>query len=270
MEKAGDIEAVDTAEVDDLEAGAEVDTGGQQERDYEAEARHHGWTPKEDFRGDPARWVDAETFIKRADEVMPFLKKQNAALKREIDDMKREFKRASKHFSETEERAYQRALTELERRHDEAVEAGDVAESKRIRKEMAELKPQTNDEQSDQPDPAQLRKELNEWIAENEWYVLDDDKRKYADLQAQLMGPAGEWEGGNKAYLAELGRRVEKKFSTTEKKPSPTNGGGNRESKGKSGRTLNDLPAIARAQAVKWDKQGIVKIEDYLKTYEWD
>ena len=42
----------------------------EQPRDIEAEARKHGWRPKEEFKGDPARWTDAETFVKRADEVM--------------------------------------------------------------------------------------------------------------------------------------------------------------------------------------------------------
>src|SRR5438874_1204309 len=75
-------------------------------------------------------------------------------------------------------------------------------------------------------DPVQARKELNEWIGDNDWYVLDDTKRKYADLQADLMGPAIEWDGGQKAWLDELGKRVDRKFA--EKKPSPVNGGGNR------------------------------------------
>jgi hypothetical protein len=54
-----------------------------QARDFDAEAREHGWRPKDEFPGDAAKWVDAETFMKRADEVMPLLKAQNARLKRD-------------------------------------------------------------------------------------------------------------------------------------------------------------------------------------------
>lgn len=106
------------------------------ERDYEGEARQQGWTDQEAFKGDPNRWVDAETFMKRSDEVMPLLKKQNAGLKREIDDLKRMVKRVVK----SEQRAFENALTEIEARQDAAVESGDVAESRRLREEAKQLR----------------------------------------------------------------------------------------------------------------------------------
>lgn len=242
-------------------------------RDFEAEARAHGWTPKEEFKGDVSKWVDAETFAKRADEVMPFLKKQNAGLKREIEDLKRQFKQASNHFSKAEERGFQRAMAELEAKHTEAVEMGNVAASRNIRKEMDELKADvaaastTNDVQGN--DPEQARKELNAWVEANDWYVLDDSKRRYADMQADLMGPAINWEGGQQAWLDELGKRVDRKFA--EKKPNPVNGGGNREG-GKSGaKTFQNLPPEAQRLADKWVKSGIIKSrEDYVKAYDWN
>jgi hypothetical protein len=104
-------------------AALNVDTQSQpEERDFEAEARSHGWTPQEEFKGDPARWVDAETFIKRADEVMPLLKKQNAHQKRELEEMKRTIKR----LSAAEQRAYENARADIAAEMEAAVEAGDL------------------------------------------------------------------------------------------------------------------------------------------------
>jgi hypothetical protein len=244
------------------------------ERDFEAEARQHGWTPKEEFRGDASRWVDAETFVKRADEVMPFLKKQNTALKRDLDDMKRQMKRANEFFSQAEERAYNRALSELQRKHDEAVESGDVAAGRKVVQEMKELekdfanKPGLSDTDPEL-DPEKARKELNAWVEKNDWYVLDDKKRSYADLQANLMGPAVEWEGGQQAWLDELSKRVERKFS--EPKPNPANPGGNRGGARGSAKGFADLPREAQQIADKWIKQGIIKNRDaYVKAYKWD
>lgn len=254
------------------EPGADAGDRQEQERDYETEARALGWRPPEEFPGDPKKCVDAKTFLERGEVMLPLVKKALEKERREFAEFRKETRRALKHMGAAEQRGYERAMADLQTRHDEAVEAGDVQAARKVVKEMADMpkpEPVVADE-DEQPDPAQLRKELNEWMEENDWYALDDDKRKYADLQATLMGPAVEWEGGNKAYLTELARRVEKKFSTVEKKPSPTNGGGNRESGKKGGRTLSDLPPEARAQAIKWDKQGIVKTEDYLKTYQWD
>lgn len=241
-----------------------------QERDYASEAKRHGWTPKEEFRGDPAKWVDAETFVKRADEVMPFLKKKAEAQDREIADLKRTIKQAAKFYEATEERAYKRALAELEAKHVDAVEAGDVAGAKRIVSEMRDLEKdaQSNAPTPEVPDPEKARKELNAWIADNDWYVLDDTKRRFADLQADLMGPAVEWDGGQQAWLEELGKRVERKFA--EKKPSPVNGGGNRPSPAGGGRTYNDLPAAAKATCDRFVKNGIVASrEAYVKDYDF-
>lgn len=253
-----------------LDLATEGDGGSQVvERDYEAEARAHGWTPKEEFKGDPNRWVDAETFAKRADEVMPFLKKQNVGLKRELDDLKKQVKQASAHFSKAEERAYNRAMADLQAKHDEAVETGDVKASRAVLKEMDDLRAEAvAPAKVDEPvDPEAARKELNAWIAENDWYVLDDSKRRFADLQADLMGPAIHWEGGQQAWLQELGKRVEKKFA--EPKPNPVNGGGNRQGAA-GGKTYNDLPAAAKAMCDKWVKSGIIKSrEDYVKSYDF-
>lgn len=236
-------------------------------RDYEAEAREHGWTPKEDFKGDPAKWVDAEAFARRADEVMPFLKKQNGALKREIDELKKTFKQASTHFSKAEERAYTRALTELEARHAEAVELGDNAASRAIRQEMADLaKPAI--EVAPSFDPAAERKKIAEWIDRSDWYATDENRRFYADMQAKEMGEAHEWEGGTEGWLAEIDKRVARKFA--DKKPSLTNGGGNRGAPGGAGKTFADLPPEAKAACDKWVKNGLIKSrEEYVKTYEF-
>ena len=204
---------------------------------------------------------------------MPFLKKQNEALKREMGELKRTFKQASAHFSKVEERAYTRALADVQARHDEAVETGDVAGARAAVREMGEINAEIAAKpvvEEDGPafDPVAARKELNAWVEENDWYVLDDAKRRYADLQAEMMGPATEWPDGNKAWLGELSKRVGRKFA--EVKPNVTNGGGNRASPSANGHTFADLPAAAKAMCDKFVKSGIIKTrEDYVKSYDF-
>lgn len=276
-----DGQQIDTGDALEIEQPAEAVEGGEEsqtqgERDYEAEARHHGWTPREEFKGDPAKWVDARTFVTRADEVMPFLKKQNAAQKREIEDLKRQFKRAQAFFSKSEERAYQRALADLESRHDEAVETGDVAASKRIRQEIDGLKEEVsefstafkNEEPEVAVDQETVRREFSEWIEANDWYVTDDAKRRYADFVADQLGPAESYGAGRKAWFAEIEARVGRKF--TERKASPVNGGGNRAVSAKGGKTYADLPQEAKAMCDKWIRSGLIASrEEYVKAYEW-
>ena len=52
------------------------------------EARELGWVPKEQFRGDTTRWVDADVFVQRGHEVMPLLKANNARLLGEVHTLK--------------------------------------------------------------------------------------------------------------------------------------------------------------------------------------
>lgn len=275
MDGTAEIDTKDAVAADEKVAiGADeaVDNGdgASQERDYEAEARAHGWTPKEDFKGDPAKWVDAETFARRADEFMPFLQKQNKALKREIDDLKRTTKQFAAFASKAEERAYNRALADLQARHEEAVEAGDVPGARKVLKELHDLEKPTAPaiEDDDKPDPQQAQREFAEWIDANDWYVTDEKKRAYADIQAGAMGPADKWEGGGKAWLAELEKRVARKFA--EPKPNPVNGGGNRAGAARGSKTFADLPAQAKAQCERFVKQipGFTK-EQYVRDYDW-
>jgi hypothetical protein len=267
---------METAEAIDTTAAAafEGDSTSPEARDYEGEARSHGWTPKDEFKGDATRWVDAETFIKRADEVMPFLKKQNAALKRDIDDMKRQLRQASAHFGKAEERAYQRAVSELQAKHDQAVDEGDkvaanrvVAELRTLEKDFATTAPAAVPD--DAPTPDQLRAELADWVASNDWYGADDTKTKYADMQAELMGPADQWPDGRKAWFAALEKRVADKF--TARKAPITNGTGQPTPSGRGGKSFNDLPAEAKRMCDKWVKSGVIKSrDDYVRTYQWE
>lgn len=134
----------------EAEAGTEIPGEGQDndaetghtERDFDAEAREHGWSPKEEFKGDPTRWVDAETFMKRADDVMPLLKAQNARLKRDLDAIKKDLRRATTHFEGAEKRAFDKAKAELQQKVEDAIESGDLAAGKQALKDMEELSPE--------------------------------------------------------------------------------------------------------------------------------
>lgn len=250
-----------------MDATAEIDTAGAEaveapleaaERDYEAEARQHGWQPPEEFKGDKSKCVDAKTFVERADTFMPFIKKDRDDWKRKFSELQRTVKQYAKHADKVDERAYTRALTDLQTKHDEAVETGDVAAARAAVREIGEINAEIAAKpKDDEPefDPVAARKELNDWVEENDWYVLDDGKRRYADMQAETMGPARDWPEGNGAWLAELGKRVDRKFAA--KPVSPTNGGGNRSAPGLAGKSYNDLPAQAKAACDKFHRAGI-------------
>lgn len=255
---------IDTKDAEPVETPQDVPV----ERDYEAEAKAMGWRPPTEFKGDPTKLVDAKTYVERGETFIPFIKKDRDETKRELAELKRTVKQYAKHAEKVEERAYQRALADLQAKHDDAVETGDVAAARAVVREISDLPKPV--EATDEPefDTTQARKELFEWIDDNDWYEADETKRRYADRQAEMMGPAAEWPEGNKAWLAELGNRVARKFA--EKKPNVTNGGGNRAAPNGGGKSFNDLPAEAKAACDKFIKAGIIKTrEDYVKDYEF-
>lgn len=59
-------------------------------QDTEVRAREIGWRPQEEFKGDPEKWVDADTFLKRGEEVLPLVKAENRRLHERTDSLTRE------------------------------------------------------------------------------------------------------------------------------------------------------------------------------------
>lgn len=256
--------------------GADDTPQGGGERDFDAEARAHGWVPKEEFKGDPSRWVDAETFVKKADTAMPLLRKRVEAQDREIRDLKKQMSRASEFFSKAEERAYERALADLKKQQVAAVEAGDVEAFRAVDKQIEDLRKDVADHKpAAQPSETEVREALIEFREQNPWYDEGGIARDYADLladkhkdKAQSMAPA--------EFFAFIADEVKKRYpgagspdAGTKKRGSPVEGGSS--VRRGNGRTFADLPPEAQRMADKWVKTGLIKSrDDYLKSYQWE
>jgi hypothetical protein len=256
----------DEGEAPDLEANDNAP------RDYEAEARSLGWIPKEEFKGDDAKFVDAETFLKRSDEVMPFLKKQNQALRTEMEKLKRSIKQVNEFATKAEERAYARAIADLEARHEDAIEEGDTAKAREIAKEMREIA---------KPTPAavqfteqQVTRALIDFRDENPWY---DEGGKYADYAALVADEHKDLAQTTPPheFFKMIGDKVRERYPEVDKPKAerarprnPVEGVTNRGS-GTRGRSFADLPVEAQRMAEKWEKQGLMTKADYVKGYQW-
>lgn len=132
---------------------------------YESRARRMGWVAKDEFRGDGgAQWVDAETFVRRAEQSADILIERNKALDRRLEQSEKtfsEYKRNSekqlgdmshtlkdlqetlvdfRNFASTaNERAYKRARTELETEMRHAVASADIERFDRAKAQVEEL-----------------------------------------------------------------------------------------------------------------------------------
>ncbi len=257
-----------------------IENDGEQggERDFEAEARKLGWKSADEFQGDPAKLVDAKTFVERGEEMLPLLKRQLADAKKEQAQLKRTMRQFAEFHNKTEERAYARAMEDLQKRQDDAVEVGDVQAARKVTEDMRALEREVASkpkiELPDDDDAAVLAEapaKIQKWVEDSEWYFKDEGKTKYADLQSDMLikkhGALHKFPGGLDAALKEIEARVDAKFS--DRPPTVTNGVGNR-APAKGGKSYADLPAEAKRQCDRFVKTipGFTK-EAYVKDFDW-
>jgi hypothetical protein len=243
---------------------------------FEAEARKMGWVPKDEFKGDPEKHIDAETFFNRSQELMPILKAANKQLREKMDRMDREFKKASAFFSQSEQRAYERARAEIRAEMEQAVQDGDIEAHRAAEKKLDGLEKPGTVAASDE---GQRAEEFADWMADNRWYT-NDAFRAYADAQADKI--ARDKKGFlDRSDLDQISKLVRDKFADkfpeefgVEKQRaaprSPVDGGGTAPAR-RSGKSFNDLPADAQRICDKWIANGIIKDRaQYVAAYKWD
>lgn len=174
--------------MEEIERNEEIEQEKPQVDTDELKARSQGWVPKEDFKGNPDKWVDAKAFNDRGEKIMPILRERNHALERKMEEMQSTFKEFSEFHKKTEERAFQRAMRELQARKEAAVEVADVDTFRQIEREQLEMM-QDRQQTSTPKQPQQMESPpaFNEFVARNEWYNSDPEMRAYADNMGHFI-----------------------------------------------------------------------------------
>lgn len=252
----------------------------------EVRAREMGWLPQEEFKGDPDRWVDAETFVKRGEEMLPLIKANARRLETELEKTRGELKKVTTLLQASAESIEElknfnskiaRERAEINRR--ELVSAIALARKDNDIEKEAELQEQlteqtkalreaektsdTEGKPAAKPAAAAPQPELTpvfkEWMGENTWFGTDKRKTSLA------MGIAEEIRStpdGAKLPEAEFLKKVTEEVEATlggnavrRAAPAKVEGdvGGTRPAGGAKGKSYADLPAEARAAC---DRQG--------------
>lgn len=237
-------------------------------------AREMGWRPKEEFKGDPDKWVEAETFVKRGEEILPILRANskkleaaNADLKAQMAEMKKTFGEFKQYHSQTEKRVYERAMKDLEARQAEAVEANDLKAVREITREMTDLSKdvRTDDKGSDLKQTQEAAFAV--WVQDNAWFKTDPALRGAAVAIADELASDGLTDP--EKQMAEVSKRIRAEFPgkfENERRKAPAAVEGASPPR-KAGKGWSDLPPEARATAERWVKQGLVSKEQYVRDY---
>lgn len=256
-----------------------VDTPTPEPLEHEVEARKFGWVPKEEFKGNEDDWRGADEFLRRGREINGYLRKDLDKLNRKLSErdgelleIKGVLKEFQKFHAETEERAYKRAIKEINEQRKEAIKSGDgdlVVELEEQLEELKEHKPVPK-EQKQETQPFTPPPEFLEWVDENKWYNTDRALQGAAvaiseELRAQYPTKFG------KEFLDLVSDEVKKnfpeKFKTSRQSHVPAVEGGNNNRGTSKGKTFADLPPEAKAACLRFEKQNLVKREDYVKQY---
>ena len=226
-------------------------------------ARLDGWVPKEEFNGDPNKWVDAGEFNRRGE-----LFKKIEAQSKELKAVKQAMKEFAEHNAKVKEAAYKEALETLKAQRVEALEAGDVREFTKLEDKIEELKTSRETETKAAPQAnAGPSEDFLEFHKTNQWYLRDRDLTSFADA----IGAQYFQDGHNeKETLAYVEREVRKRFPEKFVKNVPP---ANAVASGRQApnpatstdKAWNALDATSRRIAEKFIKQGVITKEKYLE-----
>jgi hypothetical protein len=253
--------------------------------DIEREARSQGWVDESEFRGNPDHWMDAETYVKRAQELNPILKKNNEALNYRVSSLSSELAETKRTMAEfkayhegVEKRAYERALAELKSQKKEAVASGDGEKVVELDDRIAELR----DRRPQEPEPPKVKSDpmqdpaFRGWIDANPWYM---NSKAMAGAANQIAYDLRQERPdlGFADFLTEVTRRVREefpeKFSNQRRSaPAAVEGAGAKVldmAARRRERRFEDLPKEAQEACARFEKNGMCTREEYVKNYDW-
>lgn len=248
------------------------------ERDYEAEARAEGWVPPHEWKGDPAKHVDAETFVKRGETILPIVNAKNRKLVEQVEDLRKtvdDLKLGNSQFREFHEQSLARERQQREA----AIKQLEAARTKAINdsngEAFAEADRRINELRTQPAKQSGLSDAQRAWLTENPWYQSDRVLRALADGLSDGLAAERPELVGRREFLDELTKRVKaempQKFENPNRQRSVVenttpNGNGNGKAK-----TYDNLPSEAKVACDRFVRTipGYTK-EKYVAEYAWD
>lgn len=266
-----------------------------------------GWQPKERWKGDPDKWVDADQYVKRGEEVLPFLRANNRKLEGELAGSKQKVGELTNALSEmkeqldglTEVQADMLAIRLKEARRDllsrirKAKEDGDdniveeleeeLEDNREASREIKDKKERVKEKPAapkPSATPPEVPQEVQDWLARNPWYGAEGKENRRKTQMANALGNEANQQGmKGKAAFDYIDRELAEQFApsrgtskTEEGRPSGGGGGGG----SGGGKSYKDLPADAKAMCdaetrfygeKKTFKDKAAWQEHYAKTY---
>ncbi len=274
-----EIAGIDTALADKL-AG---DGSSGSETEAEAKAGARGWVPKDKYKGDPAKWKDAATFLQAGERFSGNLQREVNDLRAKLADFEGTKAQFIKFHEETVARKndeLKEAISALRVQRSQAIGDGEHQLAVEIEDRIDLLKGQQQEvkalpvarpavDENNNIDPN--NPVLNEWIDDgNDWFRDDAKLRAFAVQLGSDMRKSGETAQGRKfldKVTAQMAEEFPRKFAKSQTTRQNGVESGNAASSSSSGHSVRDLPAEDLALMKDFIKKGWTTQEKFLANY---
>lgn len=212
-----------------------------------------GWSPQDQWRGDPDKWKPAHEFVRNTAEI-------NRRLATQLKGFDERLERINRTNEAMMERALAKQREELLAARQEAFESGDGEKFNEVERKLKEL-----------PEPGhELAPEAQEFVARHaNWWGKDREATAWAQQRAgqlaqQGLSPSRQLQVVERelaTYFPEYAPQEKPKPKVTQLTQPGKRGAVKKEL------TLSDLPKEAQEAAKYFEKKG-VSIAEYLKSYK--
>jgi hypothetical protein len=140
----------------------------------EETAKKAGWSAKDEWKGDPADWLEAPEFILKAvGDVLPSMRKSLEKANEEISGLKKSVKASIQHLSKARQEGYEQRGRELQGELEAAAAIGDVSGVQTATKSIVALEKEVSAAPADEPDKPEASPEFTAWQDANPWFGKD-------------------------------------------------------------------------------------------------
>lgn len=266
-----EAEVVEADAVPAKEADADVQIPAG--KDAEAQAQKHGWRPKDQWEGEPDKWISAEEFLRRGEENPRILRDRLRKLEKTNEETLQLMRDLVSTQRKDRERyaAEQVAKAKAERR--EAIQQGDVDRAEALDSRIEEIQEQVKPAkekpaQTDVPEP------YTKWAKDNKWFYTDPAMSAAARAELDIINvdpDTSDLDDDAKLKLVTkaVRQRYPHKFPQAKRPSAPSVEGGSSAPRSEGKKGWNDLPSDVRQIADRLVSRGVVTKEQYLKDFSW-
>lgn len=264
-----EVVEADAVPAKDADADIQIPNG----KDAEAQAQKHGWRPKDQWEGEPDKWISAEEFLRRGEENPRILRDRLRKMEKSNEETLQLMRDLMSGYRKDKERAVSDAVAKFKAERREAIKEGDVERAEALDGHIEQLQEQAKPAK-EKPEIAQIPSEYSAWAKANPWFYTDAAMSVAARAELDIinadedtasLADAEKLKLVNKAMRA----RYPHKFQQAKRPSAPSVEGGSSAPRGEGKKGWNDLPPDIRQIAERLVAKGATTKEKYLKEYAW-